>query len=440
MPEIVRGSLEAVYVTVATRVKRKRTLARILLRHRDMRAHPAVRSLAAVVLILGLAGCRRAAPPEPNPRPVTTSSSATPAAPPTAAATPEAIAPSASPLDIESAIDRVEEERSSAGGVATPAELRHYPDTRRFLSLQIADAQEAALKIPHDDAELIEMIRGGTLVRLAPLTDSYLLYEVGEDAKDDPLIHYDADKNKDVPLLPSLEAVEQRKAELDGGGPKALAQKATLDAYYGDAARRDTLFREYQEVASFAAANGYALSDPEDRSRLHRDLLSYIRPEARAVLLELAAAYHRQFGRLLPVTSVIRTERYQRRLGGVNSNATRVDIAPHTTGEAFDVSYRYMASDEQNFVMDLVAKLEDAQKVEALRENRGHIHIYAFAEGTRPPEARVEAARAFVDAARAEKAEENRAYKKARAAKRAAKRMAAAVKRTSSAARPRPRR
>jgi hypothetical protein len=404
-----------------------------------MRAIPAAASTATFVLILGLAGCRRAAAPQPSPSPATTSSSTTPAAPPTAAATPEAIAPSASPLDIEAAIDRVEEERSSAGGVATPSELRHYPDTRRFLALQIADAQAAAVKIPHDDAELIEMIRAGTLVRLAPLTDTYLLYEIGEDAKDDPLIHYDADKNKDVPLLPSREAVEQRKAELDGAGAKGRAQKATLDAYYGDPARREALYREYQEVARFAAENGYALSDPEDRSRLHRDLLSYIRPEARAVLLELADAYHRQFGRLLPVTSLIRTERYQRRLGGVNSNATRVDIAPHTTGEAFDVSYRYMAPDEQNFVMDLVAKLEDEQKVEALRENRGHIHIYAFAEGTRPPEARVEAARGFVDAARAERAEESRAAK-ARASKRAAKRKAAAVKRTSSSARPRPRR
>ena len=91
-----------------------------------------------------------------------------------------------------------------------------------------------------------------------------------------------------------------------------------------------------------------------------------------------------------------------------------------------------MAPDEQNFVMDLVAKLEDDQKVEALRENRGHIHIYAFAEGTRPPETRVDAARSFVDAARAERAEESRAYKKAHAAKRA-RRKSANVKRASAA-------
>jgi hypothetical protein len=378
-------------------------------------------------VILGFLGCRRAPAPEANPSP---SSAAREAAP--ASAAPAAVVATPSREELEDAIDRIEEERSSAGGVATPPELRHYPDTRRFLSLQIADAQEAALEIPHDDAELIEMIRAGKLVRLAPMTDTYLLYEVGEDAKDDPLIHYEVEKNQDVPLLPSVEAVAKKKAELDGEGAKGRAQKKVLETYYGDAAGRDTLFREYQEVASFARENGYSLTDPADRERLHRDLLSSIRPEARDVLLQIAAAYHRQFDRLLPVTSLVRTERYQRRLGGVNPNATRVEIAPHTTGEAFDVSYRYMAPDEQNFVMDLVAKLEDEQKVEALRENRGHIHIYAFAEGTRPPEAKVEAARGFVDAARAERAEESRAYKKAHASRRA-RRKPATVKRTSSA-------
>ena len=414
-------------------------MAWILLAPPHMRAIRAAASIA-IVVILGLLGCRRthapAASPTPAPSSVPSATAwfpereAVPGSAAPASASPTSVATMPSAADLESAIDRIEEERSSAGGVATPSELRHYPDTRRFLALQIADAQEAALRIPHDDAELIEMIRAGKLVRLAPMTDTYLLYEIGEDAKDDPLIHYDAEANKDVPLLPSMEAVDQRKAELGGEGAKGRTQKATLDKYYGDPARRDTLFREYQEVASFAAENGYSLTDPEERTRLHRDLLSYIRPEARDVLLQVADAYHRQFDRRLPVTSVVRTERYQRRLGGVNGNATRVEIAPHTTGEAFDVSYRYMASDEQNFVMALVAKLEDEQKVEALRENRGHIHIYAFAEGTRPPETRVDAARSFVDAARAERAEESRAYKKARAAKKA-KRKPAAVKRTS---------
>lgn len=397
-----------------------------------MRAHPAVSCAAVVVLSLGLPACRRGGSPEAVPSAAAATSDSSPAAtaPPDIAAT--AAAPIPSPL--ETAIAQIEEVRGSSGGIATPPELRHYPDTRRFLSLQMADAQEAGLVVPHDDAELIDMIRAGKLVGLAPMAETYLLYEVGEDAKGDPLVHFDAVTNKGVPLLPSMEAIEHKAAELEQGGAAGRAQKAVLDAYYGDPLRREQLFREYQVVAGYASENGYALSDPDDRARMQKDLLSHLRPEARDVLVKIAEAYHRQFGRRLPVTSVIRTERYQHRLTGVNPNATRVQIPPHGTGEAFDISYKYMASDEQNFVMDQIAQLEAEQRVEALRENRGAIHVYAFAGGDRPPEPMVESARAMVDTARAELAEQGRASKaRVIAAKKARLAKAkATVKRTSS--------
>ena len=104
------------------------------------------------------------------------------------------------------------------------------------------------------------------------------------------------------------------------------------------------------------------------------------------MLLELARAYHERFGRPLPVTSMIRTQRYQRRLGRVNRNATPVDLPPHSTGMAFDVSYKFMAPDEQNFLMEEVARLEGAGRVEAIRERRNHFHIYVLGDGP-PPEA-----------------------------------------------------
>ena len=86
------------------------------------------------------------------------------------------------------------------------------------------------------------------------------------------------------------------------------------------------------------------------------------------------------------MSSLIRTERYQRRLSRVNRNATRVDIPPHATGMAFDISYKFMAPDEQNLIMEHVARLEAEGKVEALRENRNAIHVYTFADGQRPAE------------------------------------------------------
>ena len=84
------------------------------------------------------------------------------------------------------------------------------------------------------------------------------------------------------------------------------------------------------------------------------------------------------------MSSLVRTERYQRRLSRVNRNATKVEIPPHATGMAFDISYKFMAADEQNFIMDHVARLEAEGRVEALRENRNAIHVYTLRRRSAP--------------------------------------------------------
>jgi hypothetical protein len=48
-----------------------------------------------------------------------------------------------------------------------------------------------------------------------------------------------------------------------------------------------------------------------------------------------------------------------------------------------------MTGPEQDALMDMVAEDERAGRVESLRENRDHIHIFAFEDGRRPPEALV---------------------------------------------------
>jgi hypothetical protein len=174
---------------------------------------------------------------------------------------------------------------------------------------------------------------------------------------------------------------------LPGGGEPG--QRELLAAYYRDPARAAMLFGEHRAVSELAAnldGMAYDLSDLGDRTRFQVRLLSFIRPEARDVLLPIARAYHQRFQRLLPISSLVRTERYQRRLSRVNRNATRVDIPPHATGMAFDISYKFMAVDEQNFIMEQVARLEAEGRVEALRENRNAIHVYTFAGGQRPSE------------------------------------------------------
>jgi hypothetical protein len=251
----------------------------------------------------------------------------------------------------------------------------------------MADSQEKRYELPHDVAALAQMIRRGELVGLRALGERHILYDVGTDAREDPLAHYDLETGKDVPLFPTMEAYEVEDARLAAAGDRA--KREALAAWYRDPARAEMLFAEHRAVSDLAADfNGiaYDLENREDRTRFQVRLLSFIRPEARDVLVELAQAYHEKFDRLLPVSSLVRTERYQRRLSRVNRNATRVDIPPHATGMAFDISYKFMAADEQNFLMEHAARLEAAGRVEALRENRNAIHIYTFADGQRPAE------------------------------------------------------
>jgi hypothetical protein len=289
------------------------------------------------------------------------------------------------PFSWAAAIHRVEEVRGSAGRIATPPELLHYNDRRRFLAVQMADSREESYDLPHDVADLAQMIQRGELVGLRALGDDHILYDVGTDAREDPMAHYDLDSGKDIPLFASMEEYEAEDARLLGNKEK----RDLLASYYRDPTRAEMLFAEHRAVSALAANfNGasYDLSKPDDRTRFQVRLLSFLRPDARDIVLELARAYHQKFDRLLPVSSLVRTERYQRRLSRVNRNAARVDIPPHATGMAFDISYKFMAADEQNFLMQHVARLESEGRVEALRENRNAIHVYAFAGGQRPSE------------------------------------------------------
>ena len=342
--------------------------------------------------------------------PPSTASAATPVEP-----APAATAPT-EPYDVAHA--RVEEERGEPMGlaarVAVPPELQHYSDRRRFLAVQMADSQDERYDLPQDDADLVAMYRAGKLVQMPMLTDTYILYDIGTDAADDPMVHYDPQTGKDVPLFASAADLDQALSALAAKAGRAPGRRARaaaegrhrlLASWYDDPARREELLTKGAGVSALAANfNGvsYDLHDPADRARFDSALLSLTRPWAREVILDLAREYHEQFSRLLPVTSLIRTERYQRKLSRVNANATHVEIPPHTTGCAFDISYRYMAADEQQFLMDRIAKLEDDGKVESLKERRNHFHVFVFADGHRPPEELIAQFLDNVDAAHAE--------------------------------------
>ena len=341
-------------------------------------------------LLVPLLACHREAPPVEK---------AETTAAPTPAPTPE---PSATPIPPETwaaAIEKVEERRGSPGLIEVPHELDHYEDRRRFLALQMADSKEEGYDVPHDQAELVEMIQRGELVEVRALGDDYILYDVGTAIREDPLSHYDVASGKDVKLFASLEDYQEEDARLaeeekrpGPPGAKARVERELLASFYNDPEKRDRLFAEYEAVTDLARSfRGltYDLDDPADRTRFQVRLLSFIRPAARDILMKLAHDYHEKFGRRLPVTSLVRTQRYQRRMVHNSPNATGVELAPHLTGMAFDVSYKFMAPDEQNFVMEQIAWLKDAGRVEALREHNNSFHVFTYADNHPPAESDV---------------------------------------------------
>ena len=344
----------------------------------------------------------------------------------------------------KSAALRVEEDRGEPMGgrakVAVPDELRHYANRHRFLAIQVAESKEQDLPTPYDYGELVQLIRQGRLVEMKPFGDDYVLFGVGAAASTAPFTHYDPQRRVDVPLLSGYDAFEDEYNRLAAsiepiasqvelwkgerlrvpapqkrrraillkriqGGEKQIAdahkEMDQLAFYYQDYERRRLLVGAYHDLAGLAASfegKRYNIDDPEDRRAFKGRLLSYIRPEAREVILQLAHDYKEKFDRPLAVTSLVRTEEYQDRLGEDNPNATTISTPPHTTGLAFDVLYKFMTAAEQEALMAEVARLEDEGRVEALRENRNHIHIFVFADGQRPHESLIQASLREVDA------------------------------------------
>jgi len=345
----------------------------------------------------------------------------------------------------KSAALKVEEDRHEPMGLAArvdvPSELRHYQNRHRFLAIQVAESRELDLRLPRDYPDLVQMIRQGGFVEMKPLGDDYILYGVGASATDAPFTYYDAQRDKDVPLFSGYDAFEdeynrlaasveplasqvelwkgerlrvapsqkRRRAillsRIRGGESQIAGIRATQDVlafYYQDYDRRRLLVSKYRALADLAGSlegRRYNLDDPQDRRMFKARLLSFIRPEARDVILQIAHDYKERFGRPLAVTSLVRTEEYQVRLGKAgNPNATKISTAPHTTGLAFDILYKFMSKAEQEHLMAVIGSLEEQGRVEALRENLNHIHVFAFADGQRPEESLIQASLRQVDA------------------------------------------
>ena len=324
------------------------------------------------------------------------------------------------------AIEKVKEDRTAVAGDAPldiPPELRHYEDRHWFLATQVAEVKKHSLQTCQDFLDVAGMLSRHELAPVPMVTDDYVLFGVGAKADENAFTVYQDDhavgiyddaelsaayqrlanerqqvQNSVAQLksqLGSLKSRERgRRAELQKQLTEQEQQltsldeeKAALDQAYGRPAERDKLFSDYKSLQTLAKdfrGRSYDISNATDRQALKVAMLSSLRPPALKILQEVAAAYHKQFDRPLPVSSLVRPEEYQHILRRYNRAATTIDTPPHSTGLAFDIDYRFMSVPEQNFVMNELAQLKRDGRVEVLRERAANFHVFAFIDGVRP--------------------------------------------------------
>jgi hypothetical protein len=322
-------------------------------------------------------------------------------------------------------IEKVKEDRGGSGGAALeiPAQLRHYEDRHWFLATQVAEVEKFKVHACQDFVDLAVLLNRGELVSLPAATETYILFGVGARADEGPFSRYVDGKNvaiyseselreayarldaarlrlateiadlqQRLTRLKKSERSKQRELQQEVATQQQALQanadeRATLDRAYAQPGSRLALLQDYESLRTLAmnfAGRSYNLDDPNDRYALKVSMLSSLRPETLRVLEEVARAYHDQFGRPLPVSSLVRPEQYQHALRRVNRNAVLIDTPPHSTGLAFDIDYRYMSGAEQNFLMMALAHLKDAGRIEVIRERTANYHVFAFVDGQRP--------------------------------------------------------
>jgi hypothetical protein len=331
------------------------------------------------------------------------------------------------------AIEKVKADRGEQGkgAIEIPPELKHYSDRHWFLATQVAEIDKYNVHTCQDFLDLAAMIERGELVAVPSVTDTYVLFGVGAKADEGVFTTYQDDHSielyTEAQLSDAYRQLDDKRANLQSEIASLKVQsgrlnkrdrtkqnelqkqitarqqeltsidedKALLDQFYGQPDSRQKLFRDYESLQTLAknfVGRSYNLEDSSDRQAMKVNMLSSLRPEALKILEEVASAYHQQFDRPLPVSSLVRPEQYQHALNRVNRNAVLIDTPPHSTGLAFDIDYRYMSAAEQTFVMAQLARLKNEGSIEVIRERNANYHVFAFVNGTRPSDELITAA------------------------------------------------
>ena len=236
-------------------------------------------------------------------------------------------------------------------GLNPPKEL--FGDGVIKQKAKLREMNSSGYKQPLDFAELAEKRLKKELIEMPMAGQSYYL-DVGGSAGDGPFSAFSFQGGND---------------EIAQGSPK---------------------YQTLLSLASNFSGQKYDLNNAADRKQMRIRLLRMFNPRAKPILLELANAYFQKFGRPLRVTSLTRSMDYQISLNATNANSFKVrgegSLPPHTSGCAFDLARKHMTADEQNFVMNKLAEMENANKLDALIEYGANscFHVFIYSDGSPP--------------------------------------------------------
>jgi hypothetical protein len=247
--------------------------------------------------------------------------------------------------------DRPGEKGVSPAGLDVPAALRGDGVIKQ--KRKLAEMNTGGYQQPMDFADLAQKRVEHKLIEMPMAAESYYL-DVGGSAKESPFTSF---------------SFKDGAADIAPGSPK---------------------FTILSQLASNFAGQKYDLNNPSDRRQMRMRLLRMFNPTAKPILKELADAYFKKFGRPLRVTSLTRSMDYQIGLNASNPNSFKVrgegSLPPHTSGCAFDLARKHMPAEEQNFVMQKLAEMENAGKLDALIEYgvNACFHVFIYADGHPP--------------------------------------------------------
>ncbi len=238
-------------------------------------------------------------------------------------------------------------------GTKVPREL--FGDGVVKQKAKIREMQREGYVLPMDFADLALKRKAGELVELKMATDYWVL-EVGGSSNTEPFTSFNFD-----------DQIKSPAAAVGSNDFNALLQ-----------------------LASNFSGVKYDLMNPDHRRQMKIRLLRMFHPRAKPILMRLAQAYNSKFRRPLRVTSLSRSMEYQISLNKNNPNSFKVrgagSLPPHTSGCAFDLARKHMTAEEQNFMMEELAKMEQEGILDALREGNLNacFHVFIYDDGVPP--------------------------------------------------------